>query len=114
MTPKKLAGIKRNIVDCRRGAGNLRHRDLASIAIALGRRRSKQRTTEPTYESSVFDTNVITIPDHSKGLKKWTALSILNQLEEDVYRWEEKLRREQRENRTGNGYVNGEDEYDED
>ncbi len=114
MTLKQLARIKELIRACRRGAGNLRHRDLASIATALGRRRSKQRTTEPTFESTVFDTNVITIPDHSKGMKKWTALSILDQLEEDVLRWEARMKREQKGRASGNGYENGEDKDYED
>ena len=101
MDASKLAKIKRRIEECRKRANNLRHRDLESIANALGRERSKKRTNEPTYISTVFKTNVITIPDHPGTLKKGTALSILDQLEEDVYRFEEELERE-----TEQGHIN--------
>lgn len=97
MDAAKLAKIKRRIQECRKRANNLRHRDLESIAKALGRERSKKRTNEPTYISTLFKTNVLTIPDHSGTLKKGTALSILDQLEEDVYRFEEELEREAQE-----------------
>lgn len=90
MTDAQLEKIKGLIVDCR---GKLnRHRDLERIALKLGRKLVK-RGKEPTYESMVFpDANVITIPNHAgKTVKRWTAANILNQLEEDVYRWERRL-----------------------
>jgi len=90
MDVKKLAKIKREIDSARQGAGNLRHRDLEKIAKMLGRVRSKERTNEPTYVSTLLpDANVITIPDHSRGINKFTAKNILNQLEEDVFKFEE-------------------------
>lgn len=94
MNEKKLAKIKREIDSARQGAANLKHRDLEKIAKMLGRVRSKDRTSEPTYKSTLLsDANVITIPDHSKGVNKFTARNILNQLEEDVYRFEEENER---------------------
>ena len=93
MDEKKLAKIQREIDSARARVGNLRHRDLAKIAKMLGRVRSKDRTNEPTYVSNLLlDANVITIPDHSRGVNKFTAKNILNQLEEDALKLEEKLR----------------------
>ncbi|MDQ3747877.1 MAG: hypothetical protein M3367_02510 [Acidobacteriota bacterium] len=91
MDEKKLAKIKREIDSAKQGAGNLKHRDLANIAKTLGRVRSKSRTSEPTFVSTLLNTNVITIPDHARGLNKITALSILNQLEDDVNKFEEQI-----------------------
>jgi len=107
MDAAKIKKIRRRINDLRQKGNNVRHRDLEGIAVALGRKRSKTRTTEPTYVSEVFDTNVITIPDHSGTLKKWTAMSILDQLEADLSLFEEES--ERKENSTINateGYSN--------
>ena len=87
----KLAAIKEQIAAARRRSANLKHNDLARIARMLGRERSAKRTNEPTYESALLDTNVITIPDHSKGVKKGTALNILKQFEQDVMKFTAKL-----------------------
>src|SRR5262249_10196667 len=90
MTYEKLEKIKKLIADCR---GKLnRHGDLERIALKLGRRRVK-RGKEPTYESMAFpNANVVTIPNHAgKTVKRGTAANILNQLEEDVDRWEQRL-----------------------
>ncbi len=97
MDEKKLAKIKREIDSARQGAGNLRHRDLAKIAKMLGRVRSKDRTNEPTFVSTLLTTNVITIPDHARGLNKFTALNILNQLEEDVFKFEQEIERKNKQ-----------------
>src|SRR5688572_17410793 len=90
MTEVKLEKIKQLIARCRRKTNT--HRDLEAIVIALKRRRVK-RGKEPTYESTVFlNVNVITIPDHAgKTLKKGLAANILNQCEEDVFRFEEQI-----------------------
>jgi len=92
MDEKKLANIKVEIAAARRRIANLKHKDLAKIARMLGRERSAKRTNEPTYESALLNTNVITIPDHAKGLNKWTAKAILAQLEKDVIQFEIKLK----------------------
>ncbi len=107
MDEKKLVKIKREIDSARQRAGNLKHRDLAKIAKMLGRVRSKERTNEPTFISTLLNTNVITIPDHAKGLNKYTALNILNQLEDDVYKLEEQI-----EERKKRGIIYANSNYD--
>ena len=97
MDEKKLAKIKREIEAARGRLGNLRHNDLAKIAKMLGRERSAKRTNEPTYESALLNANVITIPDHARGLNKWTAKAIINQLDEDVVKFEAIIRAEKGE-----------------
>lgn len=95
MNATKLARIKGWIEDCREKSKNLRHSDLERIAHALGRVRVK-RGKEPTYKSTEFPrANVITIPSHAgKTLRLGTAESILDQLEEDVFRFEQRLHSE--------------------
>src|SRR5215470_7626978 len=93
MTEAKLEKIRQMILACRRKIN--KHRDLEQIVLALERRRVK-RGKEPTYESIAFpNVNAITIPDHAgRTVKKGTAATILNQCQEDVYRFEEKLEAE--------------------
>jgi hypothetical protein len=93
MNKKKLAKIKRRIAESRRRSN--KHRDLEQIAIALERVKF-HRGKEPTYVSTAFpNANPITIPDHGNtDIKKGTANSILNQLDEDVWRFEEKFEKE--------------------
>jgi hypothetical protein len=95
MDQKKLAKIERLIAECRRKSN--KHRDLEHIVLALERRRVK-RGKEPTYESVAFpNVNMITIPDHGgKNIKRGTSHSILNQCEEDVWRFKEAFNRETR------------------
>lgn len=88
MDESKLAKIRQLIDSARGRLANLRHNDLAKIAKLLGRKRSSRRTNEPTYESVLLNTNVITIPDHSRGLNRFTAKAILMQLEKDVMQFE--------------------------
>jgi hypothetical protein len=58
------------------------------LAEALGRRRA-DRGSEPTFVSDAFPgLRPLTIPSHSKPLKRFTALSVLDQLEEDIAEWE--------------------------
>lgn len=95
ITEEKLKNIRRMIESCRRKTN--KHRNLEAIVIALKRKRVK-RGKEPTYESTVFkEANVITIPDHAgKDVARGTANSILNQCEEDVFRFEEEIEREKK------------------
>ena len=93
MTKVALARLKRRMESLRGKAANIRTRELVGLAQALGRRRV-DRGSEPTYVSDPFPTlRPATIPSHSKPLKKYTALSVLNQLEEDVSAWDEALLR---------------------
>lgn len=94
MTPKKLDKIKREIAAARRKTNTFR--DLASIATSLERRLAKGsevRGKEPAFISMAFpDANPITIPNHAgKTIKKGTAHNILNQLDEDVSRFEDQF-----------------------
>jgi|Deesub1362A_J573_1020465.scaffolds.fasta_scaffold09066_4 hypothetical protein len=91
MNKKRLSKIKRKMDDLRARSAGIRSRELVSIAISLGRRRSK-RGKEPTYVSEPFPhLRPLSIPSHSKPLKRFTASSILDQLEEDVAEWEDAL-----------------------
>ena len=91
MTPKKLRNIKEKIAAYRKKASNLRHRDLERIALALGRKRVK-RGKEPTYESTLLETTVVTIPDHgTKTVSPGVAKNVLDVFEEDVFWLEEQL-----------------------
>lgn len=60
-----------------------------------------KRGKEPTYESVAFpDANMITVPDHAgKDVKRGTAANILNQCEEDVFRFEQQMEAEKRKRR---------------
>jgi hypothetical protein len=88
MDARKLAKIKKKISEARRGAANLKFKDLEKIAKMLGREQSKDRNNHPTFVSTLLDTNVITIPNHSAGVKKYTALNILDQFDNDVFELE--------------------------
>jgi hypothetical protein len=91
MTKGKLNRIKRKHRGLRERSQDLRNHELAGLARSLGRRRSK-RGKEPTYVSEPFlDLRPVSIPSHPGPLKRFTAVSILDQLEEDIFRWEEIL-----------------------
>src|SRR5438477_13179484 len=105
MDSRKLGKIRREINAARRRAN--RHRE--RIVRSLGRERLKgasARGKEPTYESTAFPkANMITIPDHGgRTLGPGTQAKILDQIEEDVDRWEAKLEQDQRLTIRGNGY----------
>ena len=64
---------------------------MESLAKALGRKRV-QRGKEQTWNSELFpQSHSVTIPSHSGDLNRFTKDSILDQLEEDIARWEEEL-----------------------
>jgi hypothetical protein len=97
MTEEKLRKIEREIAAARRRA--VTHRDIASIATKLGRKRLKgamARGKEPAFISTVFpNARPISIPDHSnQNLSFGVQKNVLNDLEEDVFRHREQLRRE--------------------
>jgi hypothetical protein len=93
MTRKKLEKIKREITSARQRSNTFN--DLARIAISLERER-RDRGKEPAFISKAFpNANPITIPFHSgKDVARGTARNILNQLEEDVGRFEERFDQE--------------------
>jgi hypothetical protein len=105
MTSQKLKKIKREIAAARRRSNS--YRDLEKIAILLERSQAKgpqARGKEPTFVSTVFPKiHPITIPRHpGRDVAIGTAKAILNQLEEDVLRFERMLQ-------DNGGYKNGED-----
>lgn len=74
-----------------RRRGGIKSDELESLAQELGRVKSK-RGKEPTWVSSQFtDLRPLNIPNHSQDLNKFTARSILDQLELDVEKWQEYL-----------------------
>jgi predicted RNA binding protein YcfA (HicA-like mRNA interferase family) len=91
MNRKKLQKIKGRVDSLRRSLGTIRSQDLVRLMKKLGRRRAK-RGKEPTYVSDEFpDARPITVPSHPGTLKPGTANSILDDIEGDVFLWEEAL-----------------------
>jgi hypothetical protein len=89
MNIRKLRGCEQKLAKLRKGVPN--SRQLEVLAKALGRRHAK-RGKEPTWVSVVFpNLRPVAIPRHSSNPNKFTADSILNQLEEDIIRYKEML-----------------------
>lgn len=84
--------------------------DLQRLAERLGRRRVN-RGKEPTWESDEFASlNPLTIPKHGgKDLAPGTKRSVLDQLELDVFAWEERFEEDEdhQEDEDGEGNGNG-------
>jgi len=106
MTRDQLRKIERDIAAARRRSNT--HRDLKAIATKLRRVRLKGaavRGKEPAFVSTVFPkAHPISIPDHgSRNLSPWVQRNVLNDLEGDVLRFEEKLRKEEQDDVQENG-----------
>jgi hypothetical protein len=91
-TQRKLDKIKREIASARRAIHNITGRDLRGIAARLGRKRDTSRGKEPTFVSTLFEANPISIPDDVKG--DGTKRNILDDLESDVFLLEMELEAE--------------------
>ena len=90
MNKNKLRKTKEKLANFRK-QGGIKSTELESFAQDLGRKRSP-RGSEPTWVSVPFpDLRPLSIPHHSSDLNKFTAGSILDQLEEDIERWERHL-----------------------
>ena len=89
MDSRKIAALRRRIAQLRRGAGNVNHQKLASVAKALGRRRDTSRGKEPTFVSNKEGWLPLSIPDHPGTLRKGTVFNILEILEDDLLALEE-------------------------
>lgn len=91
MNPRKLNKIKQKI-DGFRNRGGVKSSELESLAKRLGRDKS-DRGKEPTWVNKQFPyLRPLSIPHHgSSDLHKFTARGILDQLEEDIEKWEEVL-----------------------
>lgn len=97
MDKAKVSRLKRRLSALRAKGANIRSRELKSLAKALGRRHHKQRGREPTWISEALpESTPISIPDHPGAMNKYTAGNILDQLEEDIFMFEEMLREESR------------------
>ena len=83
MTRRKLRKLQERLNTLRR-TGGLASSELESLAQALGRERHP-RGSEPTWVSTVLPgARPLTIPHHSRDLNRFTAKSILEQLEVDL------------------------------
>jgi predicted RNA binding protein YcfA (HicA-like mRNA interferase family) len=100
MNRKKLEKIQREVDKFRRSS--IKAADVERLARQLGRKRAKHKGgSEPMWENHEFpDLRALSIPHHSnKDFKPGTKNSILDQLEEDILSWEERLELEERHGR---------------
>ena len=100
MHSKRLNTLKRRHIALRNGA-DIPRRALVSLAKSLGRKASPQGK-EPTYVSDFFALRPLAIPSH-RIIKEYTAKSILDQLEEDIFQWGEYLKKEAQTKKEGKG-----------
>lgn len=91
MDSKRLGRLKRRHFALRKGA-DITRRALVGLAESLGRKLAP-RGKENTYVSTFFPLRPLAIPSH-RVVKEFTAKSILDQLEEDIFQWEEYIRKE--------------------
>lgn len=91
MNKKKLAKIRGELSACRK-RGGIKPDELERLAKELGRSRFK-RGKEPTWISETFPyLRPLSIPHHGMSdLNRFTAQTIIDQLESDVECWEEHL-----------------------
>jgi hypothetical protein len=88
---KRIQKLRAQLEILRR-QGGLKASQLESFARRLGRRRAK-RGKEPTWVSDDFpDIRPVSIPSHRGDLNRFTAGSILDQLEADLDRYEDHIR----------------------
>ncbi len=89
MNREKLDKLRKRVEEFRK-KGGIGSSELETLARALGRVPSK-RGKEPTWVNLTFpDLRPLSIPRHgSKDLNKYTANSILDQLELDIDKFEE-------------------------
>jgi len=105
MNFKSLERIRRRLEDYRAAPANIPSGELVKVAKSLGRRRKKKRRGEPIYISTIFpQLSPLRIPSHPGALPRYTALSVLNQLDEDILQWEEYLGKSKTQ--TEKGYNN--------
>jgi len=91
MNKRKLQRIKRQIDILRSRPNNIRSTELSKLAKSLHRRRF-DRGKEPTYVSDILPkSRPISIPNHPGAMSKFTAINILDQLEQDIFEIEEQL-----------------------
>lgn len=90
MNRKRLEKLRGVLERLRRGA-DIPRKELEGLSSKAGRRRRSQQTGEQRWESERFpDLMPLSIPK-STPVKTYTARSVLDQLEEDLDRWDEIL-----------------------
>jgi hypothetical protein len=97
MNRTRLNKIRQRMEACRR-RGGIGATELESLAQDLGRVKSK-RGKEPTWINERFpELRPVSIPHHgSRDLNRFTAGSIIDQLELDLERWEQDMESEEAE-----------------
>ena len=92
---KRLRGKLNNL----RRKGGIKSSEVETLAKAVGRVRHHTRGKEPTWISKEFkELRPLSIPHHSADLNRFTAASILDQLEGDIEKYEETLETEREAN----------------
>lgn len=92
MDNRRLNRIEK-VHDKLRNSKDIKSKVMLGHARSLGRVLDN-RGKEPTWINANFpDLRPLSIPRHSKGLNRFTAQSILDQLEEDIDRWKEFLKK---------------------
>jgi len=83
----------RQQVDRLRRQGDVKRRELESLAEKIGRKLDRSKS-EPIYKSARFpEHKIISIPNHRK-IKRFIKEQVLNDLEDDLDAWEELLKGE--------------------
>lgn len=81
----------RSKITALRGKGGVKTSELEALARSLGRKRAN-RGKEPTWiNEELPERRPLSIPNHSTDVNRFTAKSILDQLEADLDRYEELL-----------------------
>ncbi len=95
MNKPKLRKLKKQLERMRNRSASIRSEELASFAGQVGRVMDP-RGKEPTYVSEALpNSRPLSIPAHSGTMKRYTAESILDALEQDLLAYEEMLEQEE-------------------
>lgn len=91
MTERQLRRIRAE-ADALRQRGGVKSRELQRVAGKLRRRKRKHRTAEPMWVSEPFPyLRPLAIPEHPGDLNRFTARTVLDELEKDMGEWEKHL-----------------------
>lgn len=104
MNRRRLENLRRKVEACRRAQPKAEA--LQALAKALGRKKAN-RGKEPTFVNTAFPMlRPLSIPKHKgRDLPTGTKNSILDQMDEDLIAWDERLAEQERadDNRDKNG-----------
>ncbi len=91
MDHRKIRNLRRQLESLRK-KGEISSREMEKFAGQVGRKNLNQRGKEPSYMNEYLPNSLpLSIPHHSKPLKKGTAHNILDILEQDIDELEAKL-----------------------